>query len=130
MTPKELIARIERFADAVIALCRAIPHDPLTIRLLTQLQDAATSTAANYRAACRAGSKAAFVSKLSIALEEADEAAGWLQRLANISRQSRRSVDCCRKQTRSARSSTPRGKRPPAAAGVRVDAIDRDSPSG
>jgi len=83
MTPKDLIARIERFADAVIALCRAIPHDPLTIRLLTQLQDAATSTASNYRAACRAGSKAAFVSKLSIALEEADEAAGWLQRVEN-----------------------------------------------
>ena len=81
MTPKELCARIDRFADGVISLCRATPHDVLTIRLLTQLQDSATSAASNYRAACRAQSKAAFVSKISIALEEADEAAGWLQRM-------------------------------------------------
>jgi four helix bundle protein len=51
--------------------------------LLSQLQDAATSAAANYRAACRAQSKAGFIAKLSIALEEADEAVGWLQRLSH-----------------------------------------------
>ena len=83
MTPQELRTRLDRFADQVIALCRAVPHDPLTVRLLIQLQDAATSAAANYTSACRAQSKAAFVAKLSIALEEADESVGWLQRLSN-----------------------------------------------
>ena len=39
----------------------------------------ATSVAANYRAACLAQSKASFVSKLSIVLEEADESAFWLE---------------------------------------------------
>jgi four helix bundle protein len=57
--------------------------DPLMLRLLIQLQDAASSAASNYTSACRAQSKAAFVAKLSIALEEADESVGWLQRLSN-----------------------------------------------
>jgi four helix bundle protein len=83
MTPQELRARVDRFADQVITLCRSIASDPLTLRLLVQLQDAATSAAANYTSACRAQSKAAFVAKLSIALEEADESVGWLQRLSN-----------------------------------------------
>ena len=35
--------------------------------------------AANYRATCIAQSKASFVSKLSIVLEEVDESAFWLE---------------------------------------------------
>lgn len=38
-----------------------------------------TSVAANYRAACLAQTKAAFVSKISIVLEEADESSFWLE---------------------------------------------------
>lgn len=34
---------------------------------------------ANYRAACRARSRAEFVAKLGIVLEEADETAFWLE---------------------------------------------------
>jgi four helix bundle protein len=44
-----------------------------------QLIRAATSVAANYRAACLAQSNAAFVSKLSIVIEEVDESALWLE---------------------------------------------------
>jgi four helix bundle protein len=83
MTPQELRARIDRFADDVITLCRTTVSDQLAMRLLTQLQDSGTSAASNYRAACRAQSKAAFIAKLSIALEEADESVGWLQRLSH-----------------------------------------------
>lgn len=82
MTPHELRQRIDRFADDAVSFCRATASDPLSLRLLIQLQDAATSASANYRAACRAQSKAAFVAKLSVALEEADESVGWLQRLS------------------------------------------------
>jgi four helix bundle protein len=82
MTPHELRGRIQCFADDVIRLCRAAPHDPLTLQVLVQLQDAATSTCANYRAACLAQSRAAFVAKLSIAVEESDEAVGWLTHLS------------------------------------------------
>jgi four helix bundle protein len=83
MNPQQLRARLERFADDVITLCRWVPADPLQLQLLLQLQGAATSAAANYRAACRAQSRPAFVAKLSIALEEADEAEGWLRRLSH-----------------------------------------------
>ena len=83
MNPPELRARIDRFADAVITFCRTASSDVLSIRLLTQLQDSATSAAANYHAACRAQSRAGFVAKLSIGLEEADEAQAWLQRLSH-----------------------------------------------
>jgi four helix bundle protein len=44
-----------------------------------QLIRSATSVAANYRAACLAQSNAAFVSKLSIVIEEVDESALWLE---------------------------------------------------
>jgi len=64
-------------------LCRSTATDTLSARLLGQLQDAATSAAANYRAACRGQTKPAFIAKLSIALEEADETVFWLQRLSN-----------------------------------------------
>ncbi|GAB3173282.1 four helix bundle protein [Telluribacter humicola] len=44
-----------------------------------QLLRSASSTGANYRAACRARSKAEFFAKLSITIEEADESLFWLE---------------------------------------------------
>lgn len=44
-----------------------------------QLIKASTSSAANYRAACRARSKAEFFAKMSIVVEEADETVFWLE---------------------------------------------------
>ena len=40
-----------------------------------------TSVGANYRAACRARSRAEFIAKLGIVLEEADETVFWLELL-------------------------------------------------
>jgi len=42
-----------------------------------------TSFAANYRAVCRARSKAEFFSKLSIVVEELDETLFWLELLVD-----------------------------------------------
>ncbi|MEO1384831.1 MAG: four helix bundle protein, partial [Bacteroidota bacterium] len=42
---------------------------------------AGTSVGANYRAACRAKSKADFIYKLGICVEEADEACYWMELL-------------------------------------------------
>ncbi len=44
-----------------------------------QLIRCSTSVASNYRAVCIAQSKASFISKLSIVLEEADESFFWLE---------------------------------------------------
>ena len=46
-----------------------------------QLIRSSTSTVANYRAACRARSKAEFFAKMSTVVEEADEAVFWLELL-------------------------------------------------
>lgn len=82
MTPQELRDRTDRFSVDIIVFCRSLlPADPLTLRLIGQLQDSGTSMASNYHAACRAQSRAQFVAKLSIAVEEADECVGWLHKL-------------------------------------------------
>ena len=47
-----------------------------------QLMRSATSVGANYRAACRARSKADFISKIGITLEEADESVYWMELIA------------------------------------------------
>ena len=82
MTPDQLRARTDKFSVDIINFCRALPSDPFTRRLALQLHDAGTSVAANYHAACRAQSRAQFIAKLSISLEEADECVGWLHKLA------------------------------------------------
>jgi len=47
-----------------------------------QLIRSATSVAANYRAAQRGRSKAEFIAKIGIVVEEADETVFWLEMLA------------------------------------------------
>jgi four helix bundle protein len=51
--------------------------------LRRQLLRSASSVAANYRSACRAKSKADFISKPSTVEEEADESALWLEMIAD-----------------------------------------------
>jgi four helix bundle protein len=44
----------------------------------SQLLRAGTSVGANYRSACRGRSKADFISKVGIAIEEAEESFKWV----------------------------------------------------
>ena len=74
--------RTKAFALRVIKLATTLAKDPIGRRLGDQLLRSGTSVAANYRAACRARSKAEFASKLGIAEEEADESAFWMELLA------------------------------------------------
>ncbi|MCY7350111.1 MAG: four helix bundle protein [Cytophagaceae bacterium] len=71
--------RTKAYSVAVICFCKAIPYHYVDKLILTQLVRSASSVAANYRAACRARSKAEFHSKISIVVEEADEAVFWLE---------------------------------------------------
>ncbi len=59
----------------------SLANDFVGRRLGDQLLRSGTSVAANYRAACRARSKADFVNKLGIVEEEADESALWMELL-------------------------------------------------
>jgi len=52
--------------------------------IIYQLLKASTSVAANYRAACRAKSRADFINKLKIVEEESDESLFWLEFIADL----------------------------------------------
>ena len=67
------------FAIASVNFCKPLWVKPETRYLADQLCRASTSVASNYRIACRARSKREFISKIGIALEEADESVGWYE---------------------------------------------------
>ncbi len=74
-------ARTEDYALRVIKAVESLPNKPASWDMGRQLLRAATSVAANYRAACRARSTAEFISKLGNVEEEADEALLWMRLL-------------------------------------------------
>ena len=81
--PEELRQRTKSYALRVIKLFRALPKTEDARVLGRQVLRSATGMAANYRSACRARSRADFISKIGVALEEADETAFWLELLVD-----------------------------------------------
>jgi four helix bundle protein len=79
MTNAELKARTKEFALRVIRLVDALPNTVKGRAIANQIIRSATSVAANYRAACRARSRAEFIAKIGVVEEEADETAFWLE---------------------------------------------------
>jgi four helix bundle protein len=71
--------RTKDFAKEIIELCRNLPNNREGRLIGDQIFRSGTSVAANYRSACRARSKAEFISKLSVVEEEADETLFWLE---------------------------------------------------
>ena len=78
MNKDELIARTKNFAHRCVKLAMKLPKSKLGQHISGQLIRCSTSVAANYRATCLAQSKASFIAKISMVLEEADESAFWL----------------------------------------------------
>ena len=79
MDEKALKQRTKEFAHRCVKLSTALPSTYLGNHIKGQLIRCSTSVASNYRATCIAQSKASFVSKLSIVLEEVDESRFWLE---------------------------------------------------
>ena len=67
------------FAVATIQFCRELPTTVEGRHIGGQLLRAATGVGANYRAVCRARSRAEFIAKLGTVIEEADESDFWLE---------------------------------------------------
>jgi len=63
----------------VIRLVDALPSTIAGKNIGNQIMRSGTSVAANYRAACRARSRAEFTAKLGTVVEEAYETAFWLE---------------------------------------------------
>ena len=79
MNPKELKKRTKKFAHGCVKLAVALPRTALGKHVEYQLVRCGTSVASNYRATLLAQTKAAFISKISIVIEEADESEFWLE---------------------------------------------------
>lgn len=77
MDKAELKNRTKEFAHRTVKLSLALPKTTLGHHIKSQLIRCSTSVAANYRAACIAQSKASFVAKLGIVIEEVDESCFW-----------------------------------------------------
>ncbi len=80
----EITERTKKLAIDVINFCEGLPRTTKYFVIEKQLIRAATSVGANYRAVCRAKSKADFIAKLGIVEEEADEALYWFEILLEI----------------------------------------------
>jgi len=92
MYPAEALKkRSNQFAIRIVKLFRSLPRSEDARILGKQVLRSGTSVAANYRAVCRARSKAEFIAKIGIVVEEADETVFWLKLLVDteIVRESR-----------------------------------------
>lgn len=76
--------RTKEYAIRIIKLVRSLPKTTEAIAIGRQLIRSGTSVGANYRAVCRARSRAEFIAKLGIVIEEADESAFWLEIIIDI----------------------------------------------
>jgi four helix bundle protein len=78
---EELKKRTKQFGLRCIKVTESLPRTRTADVLGKQLLRSATSVGANYRSACRAQSRPAFISKIAIAIEEGDESLYWLELL-------------------------------------------------
>ncbi len=76
---EQIKARTKAIGVKVIGLIESFPQKPAAWMLSKQILRCSTSIGSNYRAACRAKSKADFINKLKIVEEEADETMYWLE---------------------------------------------------
>ncbi|HUU83329.1 MAG TPA: four helix bundle protein [Phycisphaerae bacterium] len=93
MNPEELKNRTKAFALRVIRLADALPKSRVADVIGRQLLRSGTSVGANYRAACRARSRADFVAKMKIVEEECDETLYWIELLVESGRVEARLVE-------------------------------------
>ncbi len=75
----DLKDRTKTFAHRCVKMGLSLPKSMMGKHICNQLIRCSTSVAANYRAACLGQSKASFIAKLSIVLEETDESCFWME---------------------------------------------------
>jgi four helix bundle protein len=73
--------RIDQFTVRALRFVRTLPRGPVPEVLARQLARALCGFADNRRSARRGRSRAEFISRLAISLDEIDEVCKWLERL-------------------------------------------------
>jgi four helix bundle protein len=84
-TSEELKQRTKEMSLNILRLVATVPKTREGDVIAKQIIRSATSVAANYRAACKARSRADFINKIGIVKEEADETTLWLEYLLELS---------------------------------------------
>jgi four helix bundle protein len=79
MNQEQMRNRTKEFAKQIINLCRQLPENREGQLIGNQIFRSGTSVGSNYRAVCRARSKADFIAKIGLVLEETDETLYWLE---------------------------------------------------
>ena len=79
----DLYNRTKMFAIRIVKLFQRLPKTEEARLIGRQLLRSGTSVPANYRAARRARSRAEFIAKLGVVVEETDESAFWLEFLVD-----------------------------------------------
>ena len=92
MDKKELQKRLKSLAVKTGKLCIKLPFNPTNKVYIDQIIRSSTSSAANYRSACRAKSKADFVNKLKIVEEELDETMFFHEMIAEFNSESKKEL--------------------------------------
>ena len=77
----EFKKRTMRFAVLIVQFVGNLPKTTAAQAIAGQLVRSGTSVGSNYRAACRARSRAEFLAKMGIVEEEADESLYWMELL-------------------------------------------------
>jgi four helix bundle protein len=73
-----LSERAERFTVRVLTFVRTLPREPAVDGIARQLARSGPGVSSNYRSSRRARSRAEFIARLGIVVDEADETEHWL----------------------------------------------------
>ena len=92
MDKKELQKRFKNLAIKTAKLCIKLPFNAANKVYIDQIIRNSTSSAANYRSACRAKSKADFVHKLKIVEEELDETMFFHEMIVEFNSESKKEL--------------------------------------
>ncbi len=93
MNAEEFKKRTMNFAVNAMRQVLSLQRSEVYYLLGRQLLRSATSVGANYRAACRAKSKADFISKMGTVEEECDESVYWMEMMIKSGSMERQVLD-------------------------------------
>jgi len=92
MDKKELQKRFKALAIRTARLCFNLPFNFANKVYIDQITRSSASSAANYRSACRAKSKADFVNKLKTVEEELDETMFFYEMIAEFNSEAKKEL--------------------------------------
>ncbi len=88
----DLKKRFKQFALSVVLFAETLPRGKAYDTVSGQIIRSSTSSASNYRVACRGKSHKDFIAKLGIVEEELDEKIFWLEFLVGLSEEWRTQI--------------------------------------